>query len=81
RIAGAKTVVSSLWKVPDIETMKFMKDLYSLKASTYPELMQKVALRRINELKLRGRPTHPYSWAGFIATGNWSIYDTVGMTR
>jgi CHAT domain-containing protein len=70
-MAGAKTVVSSLWQVPDIQTMTFMKDLYAQRASTYPELMQKVMLKRINELRLRGMPTHPFSWAGFVATGDW----------
>ena len=71
QMAGAKTVVSSLWQVPDIQTMTFMKDLYAQRASTYPELMQKVMLKRINELRLRGMPTHPFSWAGFVATGDW----------
>jgi CHAT domain-containing protein len=73
QMAGARTVVSALWQVPDEETMKFMKELYGQKASTYPELMQKVALKRINELRLRKRPTHPFSWGGFVATGDWRI--------
>lgn len=74
QMAGAKTVVSSLWKVPDAETMKFMKTLYSTKAKTYPELMQHVALQRIRELRLRGRSTHPFTWGAFVATGDWRIH-------
>lgn len=74
QMAGAKTVVSSLWKVPDKETMQFMKTLYSTKAKTYPELMQQVALKRIRELRLRGRPTHPFTWGAFVATGDWRIH-------
>ncbi len=73
QMAGAKTVVSSLWQVPDDETMKFMKTLYSTKAKTYPELMQQVALQRIREARLRGRPTHPFTWGAFVATGEWRI--------
>jgi CHAT domain-containing protein len=83
QMAGAKTVVSSLWQVPDKETAKFMRELYarmsntskrgSARMATYPELMQKVALERITELRERGRPTHPYTWGGFIATGDWKI--------
>jgi CHAT domain-containing protein len=81
-MAGAKTVVSSLWKIPDSETAKFMKDLYAnmnhnvrdgVSHATYPELMQKAALSRIKELRLRGQPTHPYSWGAFVATGDWRI--------
>ena len=73
QMAGAKTVVSSLWQVSDDETMRFMKQLYAQSASTYPELIQKVMLNRLRELRLRHLPTHPYSWAGFVATGDWRI--------
>ncbi|MBI5215101.1 MAG: CHAT domain-containing protein [Ignavibacteriae bacterium] len=71
QLAGAKTVVSSLWQIPDNETVKFMKDLYAQTATTYPELMQKVMVRRLNELRSKNRSTHPYSWAGFVAAGEW----------
>lgn len=76
QIAGARTVVSTLWKVPDEETVKFMRSLYAgmlpgPKSLTYPELMQQVALERIKELRLRGRPTHPFSWGAFVAMGDW----------
>lgn len=73
QMAGARTVVSSLWQIPDNETRKFMKELYSQKASTYPELLQKVSIRQLTELRKRGRVTHPYTWAGFVATGDWKI--------
>lgn len=69
--AGARTVVSALWRVPDSETKTLMKTFYAQTGTTYPELMQKVALQHIHDLKLIGRPTHPYSWGGFIATGDW----------
>ena len=66
--------VSSLWQVPDDETMSFMKRLYSQEAATYPELMQKMALRKINELRLRGRPMHRaggvHSWLQGIGAAN-----------
>lgn len=73
QLAGAKTVVSSLWQVPDRETTTFMKILYSQNAKTYPELFQKTAIQRLNELRIRKQSTHPYTWAGFIATGDWKI--------
>jgi CHAT domain-containing protein/Tfp pilus assembly protein PilF len=73
QLAGARTVVSSLWQVPDRETTTFMKILYSQNAKSYPELFQKAAIQRLNELRLRKQSTHPYSWAGFIATGDWKI--------
>ena len=48
-----------------------MKSLYSTKAGTYPILMQQVALQKIREARLRGRPAHPYAWGAFVATGEW----------
>ncbi len=80
QIAGAKSVVSTLWQVPDLETMKFMKDLYATMLPShrtggekipYPALMQKVALERIREQRLRGRPDHPFTWGAYVATGDW----------
>ena len=44
---------------------------YSQKAKTYPELMQKVMVHRIKELRLRGRPDHPFTWGAFVATREW----------
>lgn len=73
QLAGARTVVSSLWQVPDRETTTFMKILYSQNAKTYPELFQKAAIQRLKELRIRKQSTHPYTWAGFIATGDWKI--------
>jgi CHAT domain-containing protein len=73
QMAGARTVVSSLWQVPDRETMAFMRDLYTRGGATYPELMQRASLNRIKELRMRGRPVHPFTWGAFVATGEWRI--------
>lgn len=71
QLAGVRTVVSALWQVPDSETHMLMKTFYAQKGTTYPELMQKAALHHLHDLRVIGRPTHPYSWGGFIATGDW----------
>jgi CHAT domain-containing protein len=71
QMAGARTIISALWQVPDNETSLFMKVLYSNKTMTYPELLQKTTLARLEELRRRGRPSHPFSWGAFIATGDW----------
>ena len=73
QMAGAKTVISSLWAVPDAETVTFMKAVYSSHATTYPELMQNAALQRIREARRRGRPVDPFIWGAFVATGDWRI--------
>jgi CHAT domain-containing protein len=73
QLAGARTIVSSLWPVPDRETMTFMKELYYGRAITYPEILQRAAMRTIQEQRRRGRPDVPSLWGGFIATGDWRI--------
>jgi CHAT domain-containing protein len=66
RAAGARTVVSSLWKVPDKATCDFMTDFYN-------RLMQQVKRgQALREAKLALRTTYssdPLLWAGFVLDG------------
>jgi CHAT domain-containing protein/tetratricopeptide (TPR) repeat protein len=68
--AGAKSIVSSLWKVDDAATAEFMKRFYQ-------HLLQKklapaAALRAAqNEMKQIPRFRTPYFWAGFTIQGEW----------
>ncbi len=68
--AGAKRIVSSLWKVDDAATAEFMKRFYQ-------NLLQKKlapasALRAVqNEMKQIPRFRSPYFWAGFTIQGEW----------
>ena len=68
--AGAKRIVSSLWKVDDAATAEFMKRFYQ-------NLLQKklapaAALRAAQtEMKQIPRFRSPYFWAGFTIQGEW----------
>ena len=72
-MAGAASLVMSLWKVPDVESMKLMGDFYAEvvredgvnKAEAMRTAQQK--LRR----SLRGESgeDHPFFWAAFIVSG------------
>jgi CHAT domain-containing protein len=69
-LAGAETVVMSLWPVSDYATRQLMVDYYSgLKKG----LGRGDALRqaKLEMAKRRGRQ-HPYYWAGFIQSGEWA---------
>lgn len=72
-LAGARTVISSLWQIPDTETMKFMKRLYATHATSYPALLQQAAVSHIREARKRGRSDHPFFWGAFMASGEWRI--------
>lgn len=63
RLAGAGTMIVSLWKVPDDETARIMMEFYrgiasGKRAKIAFDLAQREARRR--------NPYDPYKWAGFI---------------
>ncbi len=63
--AGASSVVSSLWQVPDEATATLMESFYA----KLPRLNKRDALRAAQlELMRRGEP--PYAWASFYLSGS-----------
>jgi CHAT domain-containing protein len=71
QMAGARTVISALWPVSDEATADMMSHLYEREDESIPETMHRIQMERIRELRKAGLPDHPYTWAGFIAIGDW----------
>jgi len=72
-LAGAETLVMSLWPVSDYVTREMMTSYYSgLKHG----LGRGEALRQaqVTMLKRKGRE-HPFYWASFIQSGEWANLD------
>jgi CHAT domain-containing protein len=72
-LAGAETVVMSLWAVSDAITRETMVAYYTgLRAG----LGRRDALRHA-KLAMLKRPArhHPFYWAGFIQSGEWATLD------
>jgi CHAT domain-containing protein len=74
RVAGARSVVMTLWPVDDDLTRQFMHELYAqrlgLRASTADAVWnaeRKLLLAR----RAAGKSTHPWYWAGFVGSGGW----------
>lgn len=64
-MAGAETVVSSLWEVSDDATAILMEGFYRrLRGGTPP-----AEALRASALELRTQHPHPFYWAPFIVTG------------
>jgi CHAT domain-containing protein len=65
-VAGARTLVMSLWKVPDEQTQQLMVDFYSriLRGEGQAE-----ALRQAQQA-MRARYPDPYYWGAFICQGD-----------
>jgi CHAT domain-containing protein len=70
-IAGARTVVSALWPVPDDATAEMMVGLYGQSDKSLAERMRATQMVEIERLRSHGLSDHPYRWAGFIALGDW----------
>jgi CHAT domain-containing protein/tetratricopeptide (TPR) repeat protein len=65
-VAGAKTLVMSLWKVPDQQTQELMVDFYRRLLAGTPRAQ---ALREA-QLELRKHHPHPFYWGAFICQGD-----------
>ena len=72
-LAGAETLVMSLWPVSDQVTRRIMTGYYTgLKNG----LGRGEALRQVQLSLLKSRDTHhPFYWASFIEAGNWKSLD------
>ena len=74
QLAGARTVIMSLWRVDDRATIDFMRVLYRARledhadtiAAEYAAMRETLAARR-----RAGVSTLPYYWAAFVAAGDW----------
>lgn len=65
-LAGARSVLLSLWKVSDDATRDFMTDFYRMWTSG----KTKSESLRLARQHLRARYAHPYFWAAFILVGD-----------
>ena len=65
-LAGAKTLVMSLWKIPDKETRELMEDFYDRLLDGAPRAQ---ALRQA-QLAMKAIYPNPYYWGAFICQGD-----------
>ncbi len=74
RLAGARSVIMSLWRVDDAATADWMAALYAARLRDRASTIDAVAAAQRATLAARraaGQDTHPYWWAGFVAAGDW----------
>ena len=65
-LAGAKTLVMSLWNVPDQQTCELMEAFYGRILAGEPRAE---ALRQA-QLAMKAKYPHPYYWGAFICQGD-----------
>lgn len=74
QVAGAATLIMSLWSVDDDATRDWMKALYEGRlrqrlgtATAVHQAGLKILARR----RAQKQSTHPFFWAAFVAAGDW----------
>jgi len=74
RLAGARTVIMSLWPVDDAATAQWTEALYAARLSRGLDTAAAMQAAQRDVLAARrehGDSVHPYFWAAFVAAGDW----------
>jgi CHAT domain-containing protein len=73
RVAGARTVVVSLWSIDDQAAHEWMRELYSARFEHRLSTIAAVRQAALSSLRLSRKrgDDNPAWWAGFVATGQW----------
>jgi CHAT domain-containing protein len=74
QIAGARTVIMSLWSVEDQSTRSWMRALYEARFQRHlstADAVHDANLRMLRSRRASGLSTHPFYWAAFVAAGSW----------
>lgn len=74
RVAGARTLLLSLWPVGDEPARRWIRELYASRLGrgrSTDRAVGEASLMCLRRLRERGESPHPFLWASFVATGDW----------
>jgi CHAT domain-containing protein/tetratricopeptide (TPR) repeat protein len=74
QIAGARTVIMSLWSVEDGAARLWMRALYDgrfQKTLSTSDAVRHASRTVLADRRAKGQSTHPFYWGGFVAAGDW----------
>jgi len=74
RLAGVRTVISSVWPVSDADARAWMEALYRARlahGSSTAQAVREASLARLNDLRAHHAPALPVAWGAFFAGGDW----------
>lgn len=73
-VAGARTVIMSLWRVDDEQARRWMEALYEARfhaGRDTIDALREADLALLRARRERGLSAHPALWANFVASGDW----------
>jgi len=72
-VAGAGTLIMSLWSIGDDSARAWMRALYlaRLSGKNTSEAVREAGRRVLSARREAGKGTHPFYWGAFVATGDW----------
>lgn len=74
QVAGAGTLIMSLWSVDDDATREWMGALYEARLAQglgTADAVRQASRAVLADRRARGQSTHPFYWASFVAAGDW----------